>query len=57
MDPKKINYYKSRERGKELKVPHHASATAVYNSNLSQLALNNSYLLLFPTPTDLVSRD
>ena len=31
---KKLNYYKSGERGKELKVPHHTNTAAACNSNL-----------------------
>ena len=31
---KKLNWYKSRERGKELKIPYHASTAAVCNGNL-----------------------
>ena len=46
---KKLDYWESRERGKELKVPHHASAAAVRDGNLPQLALNNGHLPLFPT--------
>ena len=38
-----------KERSKELKVPHHASAAAARDGNLPQLALNNGYLPLFPT--------
>ena len=51
---KKLNYYKSRERGKELKVPHHTSTTVVRDGNLPQLALNNGYLPLFPTISKLL---
>ena len=29
-----FNYLKYKERGKELKVPHYASAAAAYNGNL-----------------------
>ena len=45
----KLNYWESGERGKELKVPHHASAAAARDSNLPQLAPNNGHLPLFPT--------
>ena len=31
---KKINYWESGERGKELKIPHHTSAAAVCDGNL-----------------------
>ena len=31
---KKINWLRIEERGKELKVPHHINAAAVYNGNL-----------------------
>ena len=31
---KKLNFYKFGERGKELKVPHHANAAAVRDGNL-----------------------
>ena len=30
----KLDYWEYRERGKELKVPHHASAAAVRDGNL-----------------------
>ena len=46
---KKLNCWEFGERGKELKVPHHASAAAVRDGNLPQLALNNGHLPLFPT--------
>ena len=45
---KKLNLIIFRERGKELKVPHHTNTTTVCNGNLPQLALNNSHLPLFP---------
>ena len=38
---------KIEERGKELKVPHHASTAAAHDGNLPQLALYNSQLPLF----------
>ena len=60
----KINCWEYKERGKELKVSHHASAAAVYDGNLhyikatclilKQLALNNSHLPLFPTLVTLL---
>ena len=31
---KKLNYWEYRERGKELKVPHYASAAAACDGNL-----------------------
>ena len=34
---KKLDCYKFEERGKELKVPHHTSATAVYDGNLPHI--------------------
>ena len=34
---KKLDYLKYRERGKELKVPHHTSTAAVNDSNLPQI--------------------
>ena len=30
----KLNYYKFRERGKELKVPHYTNTAAAHDSNL-----------------------
>ena len=60
----KINCWEYKERGKELKVPHHASAAAVYDGNLhyikatclilKQLALNNGRLPLFPIIKNIV---
>ena len=60
----KLNCWKYGERGKELKVPHHTSAAVVRDGNLPyikatclilrQLALNNSYLPLFPTLATLL---
>ena len=46
---KKLDCWKYGERGKELKVPHHASAAAARDGNLPQLAPNNGHLPLFPT--------
>ena len=34
---KKINYWEYRERGKEFKVPYHASAAVAYNGNLPHI--------------------
>ena len=48
----KLDYWEFGERGEELKVPHHASATVVREGNLPQLVLNNGHLPLFPTKTD-----
>ena len=31
---KKLNYLRIEEKGKEIKVPHHASAAAVHDGNL-----------------------
>ena len=55
----KINCWEYKERGKEFKVPHYASAAAACDSNVpyikatclisKQYASNNSHLLLFPT--------
>ena len=51
---KKLNCWKSRERGKELKIPYYASAAAARDGNLPQLALNNGHLPLFPTVMKLL---
>ena len=45
----KINYWESGERGKELKVPHHASATAACDGNLPYIKATCRNLPLFPT--------
>ena len=34
---KKLNSFKIEERGKELKVPYHASAAAVHDGNLPRV--------------------
>ena len=47
---------KIKERGEKLKASHHASAAAVCDGNLPQLALNNGHLPLFPTITDECNR-
>ena len=54
---KRLNCYKYGERGKELKVPHHASTAAARDGNVPyikatclisrQYALNNGHLPLF----------
>ena len=61
---KRLDCLESGERGKELKVPHYASAAAARDGNLPyikairltlrQLTLNNSYLSLFPTLATLL---
>ena len=60
----KIDWWEYRERGKELKVPHYASAAAACDGNVpymkatcltsKQHALNNSHLPLFPTLVTLL---
>ena len=34
---KKINWLRIKERGKELKVPHHANTATVYDGNLPHI--------------------
>ena len=56
---KRLNYLEYKERGKDFKIPHHASAVAVRDGNMPyvkatcltsrQHALNNGHLPLFPT--------
>jgi hypothetical protein len=48
---KKLNCWEFKERGKKLKVPHHASAAAARDGNLPQLAPNNGHLPLFLIPS------
>jgi hypothetical protein len=60
----KINCYKYREGGKELKVPHHTNTAAARDGNMPyikatclisrQHALNNGRLPLFPTLATLL---
>ena len=40
---KKLNSWESGERGKELKVPHHASTAAVCDGNLPYIIANCLY--------------
>jgi hypothetical protein len=56
---KRLNCYKYKEGGEELKVPHHASAAAVRDGNMPHVMANrliqrqfascNNHLPLFPT--------
>ena len=61
---KRLNCLEYGERGKDLKVPYHASAAAARDGNMPymkatcfisrQHALNNSHLPLFPTLVTLL---
>ena len=44
----KLDYLKSRERGEELKVPHHTSAAAVRDGNLPYIIAICLYSQQYP---------